>query len=97
MVTMILCKPYECFTIQDSCLTLSYGSCGPLQEQYVFIHDAIKESLECGNTEILAKDLPQALQRLHQPSLTDDTVTSIEAEFRVRHCALTVVTFDPRL
>ena len=54
------------------------------QEQYFFIHDALKESLECGNTEILAKDLPAAIKSLHQPSLTDDTVTAIEAEYQVR-------------
>ncbi|XP_065185273.1 receptor-type tyrosine-protein phosphatase S-like isoform X2 [Sycon ciliatum] len=53
-----------------------------VEEQYFFIHEAIKESLDCGNTEIYAKDLPQALQRLRQPSILDDSITGMQAEFQ---------------
>ena len=62
------------------------------QEQYFFIHEAIKESLDCGNTEIYAKDLPQALQRLRQPSILDDSITGMQAEFQVyTRCPHTVM------
>ena len=34
------------------------------QEQYIFIHDAILESLTCGNTEIDAGNLRTSLDKL---------------------------------
>ena len=35
-----------------------------VQEQYVFIHDAIMEVIMCGDTQIDAGDFSQSLQKL---------------------------------
>ena len=37
---------------------------GHLQEQYVFIHDAIMEVIMCGDTQIDAGDFSQSLKKL---------------------------------
>ena len=37
---------------------------GHLQEQYVFIHDAILEVIMCGDTQIDAGDFSQRLKKL---------------------------------
>ena len=43
------------------CLLLSYGH---LQPQYVFIHDALLEALECGVTEVAARNLKEQYRGL---------------------------------
>ena len=35
-----------------------------MQDQYAFIHDAVLESLICGDTQIPSSDLLQALDKL---------------------------------
>ena len=37
-----------------------------LQEQYMFIYDAILESITCGNTQISAADLQIVVTKLRQ-------------------------------
>ena len=39
---------------------------GCSQDQYVFIHDAILESVTCGDTQINAGDLRRKIQRMSQ-------------------------------
>ena len=38
----------------------------PTQDQYVFIHDAVLESLTCGDTQILASGLSGAIEKLKE-------------------------------
>ena len=38
--------------------TIEIESYWSLQDQYIFIHDAILEALTCGVTEVRARDLP---------------------------------------
>ena len=40
------------------------------QDQYVFIHDAILESVTCGDTQILSSDLRVAINRLKDEGFT---------------------------
>ena len=37
-----------------------------LQEQYIFIHDAILESVTCGDTQIEASNLRVAMRKLNE-------------------------------
>lgn len=52
------------------------------EDQYFFIHEAMLEAIQCGDTEINAKDLPTAMQRLNEV-VADDGSTAIELEFKV--------------
>ena len=36
----------------------------PLQEQFIFIHDAILESITCGDTQIITTDLRKMIVQL---------------------------------
>jgi netrin-G3 ligand len=54
-----------------------------LQEQYTFCHDAILESIQCGNTQILAHDLRIALSKMDNVD-KDLKMTQFEAEFKVK-------------
>ncbi|XP_065834466.1 receptor-type tyrosine-protein phosphatase delta-like [Oscarella lobularis] len=51
------------------------------EDQYFFIHDAVLEAIQCGYTEINAKDLPHAMQKLSEV-IADDGSTAIELEFK---------------
>lgn len=39
----------------------------PVQEQYIFIHDALLEAVSCGNTEVHARNLLYHIKRLTEP------------------------------
>lgn len=52
------------------------------QEQYTFCHDAILESVQCGNTQIYAHDLRITLARMVEVD-KESKVTRFESEFKV--------------
>ena len=54
-----------------------------LQEQYVFIHDAVLESLMCGNTQIPAASMKKALVRLSNVVPATDR-SGFQTQFNVR-------------
>ncbi|KAL9973643.1 hypothetical protein ACROYT_G020124 [Oculina patagonica] len=51
------------------------------EEQYTFCHDAILESVQCGNTQIYAHDLRITLSRMSDVA-KDAKVTRFESEFK---------------
>ena len=53
-----------------------------LQEQYTFIHDAILESITCGNTQVNAADLQRAVIQLKQRD-PHTKLTGYEQQFKV--------------
>lgn len=60
-------------------------SCVLLQEQYTFIHDAILESITCGNTQVSAADLQRVVTKLkHRDPHT--TLTGYEQQYKVLQC-----------
>ena len=59
--------PVLCDTTHVMCLPMSCDHpCDLSQDQYVFIHDAVLESLSCGDTQIVAKELVKAMKLLEQ-------------------------------
>ena len=61
-----------------------------LQEQYMFIHDAILESITCGNTQVSAADLQRAVTKLKQRD-PNTKLTGYEQQFKVWRCLCTVL------
>ena len=53
-----------------------------LQEQYIFIHDAILEAITCGDTQISACDLRTSIQKLSN-SDPEMNLTGFESQFKV--------------
>ena len=53
-----------------------------VQEQYVFIHDAVLEWLTCGDTQITPTNLRRELVRLDTVS-ADTQLTGYEQQFKV--------------
>ena len=53
-----------------------------MQEQYIFIHDVVLESVTCGDTQINARDLKSCIIKLkNRDQLTGKT--QFEAQFEV--------------
>ena len=48
----------------------------------MFVHDSILESMLCGNTEMLAKDVPIMLKKFKNIG-KEDGLTHYEREFKV--------------
>ena len=63
--------------------TQSAINCWLIQEQYVFIHDAILESVTCGDTEISSANLRLVLQKMSKVN-PKDNATSFQTQFKVR-------------
>ena len=53
------------------------------EDQYIFIHDAILEAINCGNTELSACNLYSHLHKLTTPE-NGNPITAMELEFKVR-------------
>lgn len=53
-----------------------------MQDQYTFIHDAVLESLVCGNTQVPATSIKKAMTRLVRKSL-DTNRNGFETQFHV--------------
>jgi hypothetical protein len=51
------------------------------EDQYIFIHDALLEAVQSGNTEISARSLYAHIQKLTQ--LQADGTTGMDVEFKV--------------
>jgi len=66
-----------------TCLRAQRNYMVQTEDQYIFIHDALLEAVQSGNTEISARHLYAHLQKLLQP-LVDGTC-SMESEFKVRY------------
>ena len=62
------------------CIIIHTTYCG-LQEQYIFIHDAVLEAVTCGDTQITARDLREAIQQLDQRDPLTHT-TGFENQFK---------------
>jgi len=63
----------------------------PYQEQYAFIHDAVLESLICGDTQIPASGLVGAIEKLKQRD-SETGRTGFETQFHVRSMLLKLLT-----
>ena len=55
------------------------------EAQYIFLHDALLEAIECGITEVQARDLPSHYKKLQA---TDEATgkTLLEMELQVCVC-----------
>ncbi len=54
------------------------------QSQYIFLHDALKELIVCGETEIPAHALMTTVNQLKEPAAADeDTPTGFQRQFKV--------------
>ena len=60
------------------CLWLSHFA----QDQYAFIHDAVLESIMCGNTQVPAAAMKKAMTRLGNRAKTTDQ-DGFETQFHV--------------
>ena len=56
----------------------------PTQDQYVFTHDAVLESLTCGETQIPASELSGAIEKLKEKD-RESGRTGFETQFHVCH------------
>ena len=54
-----------------------------MQDQYAFIHDAVLETLICGDTHIPSSDLLQALDKLKKVDKHTAGMTGLEKQFQV--------------
>ena len=66
-----------------TCLRAQRNYMVQTEDQYIFIHDALLEAVQSGNTEISARSLYGHIQKLTQP-LTDGS-TGMDIEFKVSH------------
>ena len=74
--TSLQCFPYICSIAHASLTDVSF----PVQEQYIFIHDALLEAVSCGNTEVHARNLLYHIKRLTEPC--QGGMAGLSEEFR---------------
>ena len=65
-----------------TCLRAQRNYMVQTEDQYIFIHDAILEAVQSGNTEIPARNLYSHIQKLTQRE-PGDTIAGLELEFKV--------------
>ena len=61
----------------------SYGQFLCVQEQYIFLHDAVLESVTCGDTEISSANLRATVRKLNKINPADNT-TVLQTQFKVQ-------------
>ena len=66
-----------------TCLRAQRNYMVQTEDQYIFIHDALLEAVQSGNTEISARHLYAHIQKLTQ--MLSDGSCGMEAEFKVTH------------
>ena len=71
-------------TVTESDIDVPYSVCMSLQEQYVFVHDAVLEFVVCGDTQIVAADLRKVLSKLGRRN-PHTQLTGYTLQFRVSH------------
>ena len=71
-------------TVTESDIDMLYSVCMSLQEQYVFVHDAVLEFVVCGDTQIVAADLRKVLSKLGRRK-PHTQLTGYTLQFRVSH------------
>ena len=54
-----------------------------MQAQYVFIHDALSELVQCGETEVLASNLRISINQLERNVTDDPNTTGYQKQFQV--------------
>ena len=54
-----------------------------IQDQYIFIHDAILESVTCGDTQIASNDLRNAIKKLEDKGFAHQFTVSLECARKV--------------
>ena len=64
-----------------TCLRAQRNYMVQTEDQYIFIHDALLEAVQSGNTEISARHLYAHIQKLTQPM--SDASCAMETEFKV--------------
>ena len=65
-----------------TCLRAQRNYMVQTEDQYIFIHDALLEAVQSGNTELPARNLYAHIQKLNH-SDSGDTETGMEQEFKV--------------
>lgn len=65
-----------------TCLRAQRNYMVQTEDQYIFIHDALLEAVQCGNTEVPARNLAAHIQKLTAPE-PGQAVTGMELEFKV--------------
>ena len=69
----------------DTCCAIDSPTClFELQEQYIFIHDAILELVTCGDTQIDAVNLRKSLHHLLKKN--ESGSSNLEVQFSVSYC-----------
>ncbi|XP_076814846.1 receptor-type tyrosine-protein phosphatase F-like isoform X2 [Clavelina lepadiformis] len=66
---------------QVTCMRAERNYMVQTEDQYIFIHDALLEAINCGNTELSAHNLFNHLHKLTSPE-GDSPVTGMEMEFK---------------
>ena len=56
-----------------------------MQDQYVFIHDALKDYISCGDTSVMAYQLRQVINDM---SKEENGQSGFERQFEVHNCPL---------
>jgi len=69
-----------------TCLRAQRNYMVQTEDQYIFIHDALLEAVQSGNTEISARHLYARIQKLTQ--MLSDGSCGMEAEFKVTRNSL---------
>lgn len=66
-----------------TCLRAQRNYMVQTEDQYIFIHDAVLEAIQLGNTEIPARNLYLQIQKLTE-RIPGESFTGMELEFKVR-------------